>query len=362
MSLGFQAAGHEVVCAVDSDPKHAATYRANFPKTKVVCADIRELSGRCIKGSAGVAGEGVDVVFGGPPCQGFSLMGRRTTADPRNGLLLEFARLVLELRPRYFVLENVEGLMLGEMRTAADSFVAACEAGGYRITKPVIALNASDFGVPQHRRRVFILGYAAREYPPSYPVPDRTKGGTCDSQPTVWDAIRDLAALSHYRNLLTSDVYSGRRRRRNEYAAKLDRLLGRHRIGILRRVTGAPALSGCGLSRHTETTMARFASTSPGSYEPISRFHRLCKNGLSNTIRAGTGSDMGSYTAPRPIHPVEPRCITVREAARLQSFPDWFSFHRTKWHGFRQVGNAVPPLLARAVAASIAAAARQGRT
>jgi DNA (cytosine-5)-methyltransferase 1 len=105
-------------------------------------------------------------------------------------------------------------------------------------------------------------------------------------------------------------------------------------------------------------SVERFLHTAPGSTEPISRFYRLDAHGLSNTLRAGTGSERGAYTSPRPIHPFLPRVISVREAARLHSFPDWFRLHHTKWHGFRQIGNAVPPLLGRAVAAEIRKALR----
>ena len=99
--------------------------------------------------------------------------------------------------------------------------------------------------------------------------------------------------------------------------------------------------------------MERFASTPHGKIEKISRFHKLDPDGLCNTLRAGTASNKGAFTSPRPIHPFVPRCITVREAARLHSYPDWFRFHPTKWHGFRQIGNSVPPLLAQAVAGEI---------
>jgi DNA (cytosine-5)-methyltransferase 1 len=104
---------------------------------------------------------------------------------------------------------------------------------------------------------------------------------------------------------------------------------------------------------HTALSRRRFAETPHGEIEPVSRFHKLDPNGISNTLRAGTASDHGAFTSPRPIHPFSPRCITVREAARLHSYPDWFRFHVTKWHGFRQIGNSVPPLLARAVAAKV---------
>lgn len=106
-------------------------------------------------------------------------------------------------------------------------------------------------------------------------------------------------------------------------------------------------------TEHTPDSMRRFAETVGGTTEPISRFFKLDSAGRCNTLRAGTDSARGAFTSPRPIHPSLPRVITVREAARLHSYPDWFRFHSTKWHGFRQIGNSVPPLLGRAVAASV---------
>jgi DNA (cytosine-5)-methyltransferase 1 len=97
----------------------------------------------------------------------------------------------------------------------------------------------------------------------------------------------------------------------------------------------------------------RFSETAPGQVEPISRFFRLDGKGLSNTLRAGTDAARGAFTSPRPIHYALPRCVTVREMARLHGFPDWFRFHTTKWHGARQIGNSVPPPLARAVAGAL---------
>ena len=109
---------------------------------------------------------------------------------------------------------------------------------------------------------------------------------------------------------------------------------------------------------HTPLSQRRFKATECGKVEPVSRFLKLDPDGICNTLRAGTGSDRGAFTSPRPIHPHVPRCITVREAARLHSYPDWFRFHATKWHGFRQIGNSVPPLLARAVASALMQAMR----
>jgi DNA (cytosine-5)-methyltransferase 1 len=111
-------------------------------------------------------------------------------------------------------------------------------------------------------------------------------------------------------------------------------------------------------AEHNEISRKRFAATEQGQTEPISRFHKLDPHGVCNTLRAGTNTDRGAFTSPRPIHYLYPRCITVREAARLHSYPDWFRFHVTKWHGFRQIGNSVPPMLARAVAGEIIKAMR----
>lgn len=112
-------------------------------------------------------------------------------------------------------------------------------------------------------------------------------------------------------------------------------------------------LTSSARTTHTEISQRRFNETEPGQVEPISRFLKLNPKGLSNTLRAGTDGARGAFTSPRPIHYAHSRCITVREMARLHGFPDWFRFHSTKWHGARQIGNAVPPPMARAVAKSI---------
>ncbi|MCF7731587.1 MAG: DNA cytosine methyltransferase [Akkermansiaceae bacterium] len=122
------------------------------------------------------------------------------------------------------------------------------------------------------------------------------------------------------------------------------------------RLWNQEVLTSSARTLHSEISRLRFSETDPGSVEPISRFFKLSPGGVSNTLRAGTDAARGAFTSPRPIHYRFPRCITVREMARLHGFPDWFRFHRTKWHGARQIGNAVPPPLARAVASSLISA------
>lgn len=354
MSLGFEQAGFRIVTAVDVDPIHIATYSENFPDCTTIQADISELSGEELRSRADLDGRAIDVVFGGPPCGGFSLMGRRRPDDPRNELLGHFARLVEELNPCYFVVENVEGLLGQPMTIHLESFRKRVREAGFGIVDPIQILDASNFGVPQRRQRIFIIGYQSSLPAPEYPIPPFTDDDdrACH-HPTVWDAISDLPNIDEFDILFETDVYRGELAPAKSRYAKILRGEIRDPEDFSRVRERDGSLTGCSRSRHTSDTVRRFAAAKPGTREPISRFSRLTRDGLSPTLRAGTDAKRGSYSAARPIHPVHPRCITVREGARLHSFPDWFAFHNTKWHGFRQVGNAVPPLLARALAMAV---------
>jgi len=354
LSLGFEEAGFAIAAAIDQDPIHVQTHQRNFPACQTFTCDVADLCGDEICEEAGILSEEIDVVIGGPPCQGFSMIGKRQKDDPRNLLLYEFARIVEELQPKYWVMENVEGLMMGTTRPMMFSFLRRLKRAGYAIVEPVQALDAKDYGVPQRRKRVFILGYKPSLPAPLYPRPGTdahaNNGIFC---PTVWDAISDLHVLDDCDELLREDTYRGELGFGSEYSKTLRGEIDDPHDHSLKRGSIGKVLTGCRRSLHTKETVGRFRKTTPGSYEPISRFYRLTRDGMSNVLRAGTGRLYGAFTAPRPIHPVSPRCITVREAARLHSFPDWFSFDSTIWHGFRQVGNSVPPFLARAVGASV---------
>lgn len=349
MSLGFEQAGFYVAAAVELDPINVATHKQNFPHCETIQADLSRLSGRSLLEKARLSAGSVDVVFGGPPCQGFSLIGKRQAQDERNQLLFHFARLVREIKPSYFVLENVPGLLLGNAIASFRSFRQRIRKAGYDIVEPVRILNAMEFGIPQNRQRVFLLGFKKDAPRPQYPEPVFNDRGT-QSMPTVWEAIGDLSHIDRCPDTLQSDRYTGKIGAPSLYVKSLgDREAATCNCQLHSKPYN-PGLGGCFRTNHSRATRRRFAATAPGTAENISRYYRLDRNGVAPTLRAGTGPDHGSHTAARPIHPTAPRCITTREAARLHSFPDWFEFHPTKWHGFRQVGNSVPPLLARAVA------------
>jgi DNA (cytosine-5)-methyltransferase 1 len=354
MSLGFEQAGFDVIGAVDSEKIHVETYSKNFPSCSAQCIDLSAVSGDELRKKTGVEKKFIAALFAGPPCQGFSLMGRRLRRDPRNSLVYDLARLIVEISPSYFVVENVGGILIGDAKRVLETFVRRVEKAGYSVVQPIRILDAAEFGVPQRRRRVFLLGYQAALAAPQYPDPLYwfDMDGEIPS-PTIWDAISDLPKISRYKYLGEVGEYMGQLGTPSAYAKVLRGQSREPDDFSLMRHTNGNGLSGCLRTEHTLETVKRFQNTKQGEQDEVSRFYRLTKNGLAPTLRAGTGPDKGSYMAPRPIHPFQNRCITVREAARLHSFPDWFHFHSTKWHAFRQIGNSVPPLLARAVATSI---------
>ena len=351
MSLGFEQAGFDIAAAVEIDPIHCATHEYNFPHTTTICASVLNLTGAEIRRRAGLGNKEIDVVFGGAPCQGFSLMGKRVFEDPRNQLVFHYVRLVEELNPKYCVFENVRGLTLGQHAQFLGELIEALGVAGYDVLMPYRVLNAADYGVPQDRRRLFLVGTRRGLSMPQYPQTD-------SARTTVWEAIGDLPNADEFSKLSQIDRVSCQWETQSQYARRLRGFdTDPDDYSYPRRFD--PNLLTCSLRTvHNAASTARFAATLPGKTESISRFRRLDPAGLCNTLRAGTDSARGAHTSPRPIHPYLPRVITVREAARLHSYPDWFRFHATKWHGCRQIGNSVPPLLARAVAQSLMAAQR----
>jgi len=348
LSLGFEQAGFDVAAAVEIDPIHCAVHEFNFPNCAVVCADASKTTGKKIREAAALNGTPIDAVFGGAPCQGFSLIGHRALDDPRNGLLLEFVRLTVELDARYFVFENVKGLTIGKHRQLLDELIDAFHGKGYEVLLPYRVLNAANFGVPQDRRRLFLIGAKKGLKLPEYPTDVAT------ARTTVWQAIGDLPDADDYPELMESDaIEKARFGKASPYARHLRGLAEDAGDFSYSRKWDAKSLTSSMRTEHTALSQKRFKATEAGKVEAISRFLKLDPDGICNTLRAGTGSDRGAFTSPRPIHPHAARCITVREAARLHSYPDWFRFHATKWHGFRQIGNSVPPQLGRAVASEL---------
>ena len=365
MTLGFEQAGFDVLAAVELDPIHASVHEYNFPFWTTICQSVTKTTAREIRSRSAIGDRDIDVVFGGPPCQGFSLIGKRDLADDRNSLVLHFVRLVLELQPKFFVMENVRGMTIGKQKQVLQSVIEKLQAYGYEVKENYQVLNAANYGVPQNRLRLFLVGCQKGLKLPDYPLaltqPPANRASKNKTQkndylpptPNVKEAIGDIPEVNHYPELEVRDWVIANHGQPSLYASQLRNLIVADDDYSYSRIYNSNLLTCSRRTKHTETTIARFAATIPGKSDRISHFHRLDSNGLCTTLRAGTASNRGAYTSPRPIHPLTPRCITVREAARLHSYPDWFMFHATKWHGFRQIGNSVPPLLAKAVAKQI---------
>ncbi|MDK1399871.1 DNA cytosine methyltransferase [Pseudomonas protegens] len=346
LSLGFEQAGFDIAASVEIDPVHCATHEYNFPNCATICASVTDISGTEIRLRAGLGDRDIDVVFGGAPCQGFSMIGKRALDDSRNQLVFHYVRIVAELQPKYCVFENVKGLTLGKHAEFLKELIAALGEAGYDVTLPYKVLNAADYGVPQDRKRLFLLGTRRGLTAPIYPEPQVERV-------TVAEAIEDVPDANAFDELRDCDHVNARWNTKASYARRLRGLEIDSLDFGYERLFARDLLTSSLRTEHTALSQERFLATEPGKTEPVSRFRKLPLDGLCNTLRAGTDSARGAFTSPRPIHPTLPRVITVREAARLHSFPDWFRFHTTKWHGFRQIGNSVPPLLGRAVASSI---------
>ncbi len=234
LSLGFEQAGFDVVASVEYDPVHAAVHTFNFPRTRVLCRDISDLSAQELREAVGWGREAhgqdgewdgtIDVIFGGPPCQGFSTMGKRLIDDKRNQLVFHFYRLIKELRPKYFVMENVPGMTAGGHSSILTRLIEEFEDVGYQVVRPPCVLNAADFGVPQDRRRLFLLGARSDQPVPNYPTPTvrpvpkrpgdkqpkqvalyAALDASVSTGPTVGDALNDLPNLDEFEELRTRD-------------------------------------------------------------------------------------------------------------------------------------------------------------
>lgn len=309
LDLGFTAAGYKPLFSSDVVPVFCDTIQENLGDHIVEPHDITTLSGSWVVDRVRQA---VDVVIGGPPCQSFSILGsRKSTGDPRGQLVYQYARFIKEIGPKAFLFENVPGILTVNRGADWKELLAFFESEtGYHIkwTK----LNAVWFGVPQYRQRVIAVGFRDEGDFKRFSWPDKKH----------WDSLEqpELGMLAPRQSgLAFEDVY-----------------------GLPNHV----------LREHSERVVNRYSLVPPGGRDRKDHTDRVHPERPSGTVLVGSGAGGG-----RPfIHPNEHRHITVREAARLQSFPDWWVFAGGPTAAYRQVGNAVPPLMAKAVATQIAKA------
>lgn len=333
LSLGAYAAGMAPALAIDVDPILTSSYTSNFPRARLALADVAKIDGASVLEAVGR----VDGIIGGPPCQAFSTIGLRKPRDKRRSYLQHFFRLVAEIEPAFFVMENVKGLGYSDTRHLLQRGLDLV-SHKYSLTGPVV-LDAADFGAATRRPRLFVIGYDPYRCDPITVA----KINELQRKPTtVREAIADISSSEMVGEKDGFDIWKiTQRGTPNAYAASMrakDRTFTGHKR-----------------TQHTDEVVRRFAKVKQGEVEEVGRHPRLHWSGLCPTLRAGTGNDRGSFQSVRPIHPKENRVITVREAARLQGFPDAFRFHPTVWHSFRMIGNSVSPIMSWAIFSAIAA-------
>jgi DNA (cytosine-5)-methyltransferase 1 len=333
LDLGMEQASDDkyvfkLAACVDMDPAARQTIRQNRPNVTVI-GDLEDeaggdlsdprLSSRLILRRAGLRARQASLVVGGPPCQSWSILGKRQGfADARGNLILRFVQIVREVQPRAFIMENVEGFLTQDGGKACDAVLKQFRDAGY----PHLftwRLNAADYGVPQHRKRAFIIGFR-RDHPHGLllakPAPTHRPQVEASTD-SVFDIVDDRPAYRCVGDVLRN----------------IPEDIPNH----IPRV-------------HGERVRTRYSALAPGERDRVDHTDRLRWDQPSGTVLVGS-SDGGA----RPfIHPEEPRHITVREAARLQGFPDSWAFSGNQTDQYRQVGNAVPPPLMAVVARQVA--------
>lgn len=330
LSYGFEQSNFKTILGIDHDKAAINTFKLNHKQAATILKDIRNISDDEILSV--INGQRVDVVVGGPPCQGLSLSGPRKLDDPRNQLYLSFIRIVNLLQPKCVLIENVPGMVSLFKGKIKNEIIKSLEEIGYTVNFQI--LKASEYGVPQHRRRVFFIGYKKNiEF--QFPSPTHTE----DTMISTYDALHDLPLLE---NDIGKEVQDYILSPQNSYQA----LMREHSLNVYNHIA----------AKHSDAVKETIKLVPPG------KNYKSLPEELRSTRKFNVAWTRFPDHAPSPtidtghrhhFHYSANRVPTVRECARLQSFPDHFIFLGNKTEQFRQVGNAVPPLLAFTLAQKI---------
>lgn len=346
LSEGFRQAGCHVLAGQDYSDVAGATFALTHPEAKFIGGPIQNVTAQALLSAAGKERGEIDVIVGGPPCQGYSVYNhQRGEDDPRAGLFREYLRIVEGIQPRWLVMENVTGITSISGGRFVNEIIESMNSLGYRVDMRV--LKAEEYGVPQERRRVFFIATRS-DAEITFPTP--THGPGLLPFVTVWDAISDLPYIEDGSkdspSCHTTKPKSG-------YQAMLRgtmTTLHNHTPGRLSPINKARMLHipPGGSWRDIPIDLLPNGMKKAKRSDHTKRYGRPRKTDLSCTVLTKCDVHWGAY-----IHPEQDRAFTVREAARLQSFPDFFNFQGNRTEQYVQVGNAVPPVLGRKVAEAL---------
>ena len=328
MSLGFEAAGFEVALAIDTWSDAIKTYNHNHSSQVGKVMDIKDLDDELIESI--LSNGPITGVIGGPPCQGFSTVGTRDVEDKRNHLYMEYYRVVEKIRPKFFVIENVQGMLTLAKGAFKDDVISRFSALGYKVSYSL--LNAKDFGIPQHRKRVFFIGLMEGEFV----FPDGSK----IKDVTTQEALSDLPALDVEHKEIGTFNYPSQ-----------------HKSGYQKYIRGkSKQIKNHLITMHSEQTKSIIAMIPDGGkirdlppeYWEVRKYNKAFQRMPSKFVSATVDTGHRNY-----FHYEQNRIPTARENARLQSFKDDWVPQGSKTSQYKQIGNAVPPLLAENVARTL---------
>ena len=356
-SLGFQQAGYDIRFAADIDADAVESYHRNFPTTPCEVIDIRELGVESLLERTGLGRGELDILLGGPPCQGFSSAGVKSGGDPRNLLLQHYVRLLEDIRPKWFVMENVEGLLTNagglHIRDAVELFLKA----GYAVN--VEKLYAQGYGVPQRRKRVLIVGnrlghdFLFPEVVTRFSGSIFRKGevtfmtATSDLPPATEDADRALGYCESPRNELQAYLRGEGKNITDHFVSALSEI----QLARVRNLKPGQTMKDLPEDLQHESFRRRaFRRVMDGT--PVEK-RGGAPSGLKRLFADEPSLTITSAATREFVHPTADRLLTLRECARLQTFPDNFVFVGSAASRIQQIGNAIPPLLARAMAEHI---------
>jgi len=341
LSLGLEKAKINVVLANEIEPDFAKTLSINHPNTKVLCNDIHNIDFEKEVSSLGYGK--IDIVSGGPPCQGFSTVGSKNKKDPRNSLFYEFLRAVAVLDPSYVLFENVSGFKRMYNGEAYNRLKNELSILGFQISSGI--LEASNYGLPQKRQRTIVLGWKKNINPVSLPHPSHGEfeslfGNKCKL--TLMDAISDLPPL-----ISGESSHTYLTEPKNEYQLNMRR--------NTQTLTEHNAANYGDKMRHVLSLIPPGGSVGdlPDHLKPQSFFANTYARLIPNTPSPTITRNFGTPSSSRCVHPFQDRALSTREGARLQGFPDDYIFYGSKGSKNLQIGNAVPPIFGEIIANQI---------